>query len=489
MLSYFLAIAIATISVGLYLTAFLSPKIHRQDDFLWSGLGLFYALILWLCAGRITGALLLGQLAVTSMIVAFIWETRQLRKLVTEQENSLKLEGISILDLILSLLSKLPIITQKQSTIAKTPAPQNQTQPIPDKTPSEELINLETKEVKDTEEISLTNIADSMPTKEKENQNLSAKTDIDSQKQQEILDDNIPTPIQEIETKESITTSETLETENQQISDFPLDNDLEIETETETPAPIEIKPNSENKAQPEKKGFFGQLLGILTKPFGAKSPQPSSLNNQVDEFETEESELIVTLESDLNISSQENAKEIEEAINNLDIETLQTQPIDKANFDLESTENITVESISSIKIDKDTDSYEILDAIENEEENLEKTDFELEFEEESNSEIELELGTLNIESTSLSQGIQEIEFSNDTNFNENSDGYLDDMDYLVETTQEISETENPSLDKVPEEDKISRLTDLIEDETLSKELNEILEESNLENNEDFTEKK
>ncbi|MEM7761539.1 MAG: Ycf66 family protein, partial [Cyanobacteria bacterium P01_A01_bin.40] len=54
MLSYALAIAIAISSLGLFLTAFLMSDLHRQDDFLWSGVGLFYALVLWYCAQNIT---------------------------------------------------------------------------------------------------------------------------------------------------------------------------------------------------------------------------------------------------------------------------------------------------------------------------------------------------------------------------------------------------------------------------------------------------
>ncbi len=42
MLAYFLAIAAGFVGITLYLTAFLRPKIHRKDDFLWSGLALFY---------------------------------------------------------------------------------------------------------------------------------------------------------------------------------------------------------------------------------------------------------------------------------------------------------------------------------------------------------------------------------------------------------------------------------------------------------------
>ena len=68
MLTYLLAFAIALGSFGLYLSAFFYPEIHRKGDLTLSGVGLFYALVLWICADRITGAVLLGQIASTSLI-------------------------------------------------------------------------------------------------------------------------------------------------------------------------------------------------------------------------------------------------------------------------------------------------------------------------------------------------------------------------------------------------------------------------------------
>jgi len=72
-------------SLALYLAAFFFPELHRKQDFLWSGVGLFYALILWLCAGQMTGALLLGQLASVSLIMALAWQTLWWRRHRTPQ--------------------------------------------------------------------------------------------------------------------------------------------------------------------------------------------------------------------------------------------------------------------------------------------------------------------------------------------------------------------------------------------------------------------
>lgn len=83
MLAYILALAVGLGSFSIYMAAFFFPEVHRKSDFTWSGVGLFYALILWACAGRITGALLLGQMAGVALLGWFAWETLTLRRQVT----------------------------------------------------------------------------------------------------------------------------------------------------------------------------------------------------------------------------------------------------------------------------------------------------------------------------------------------------------------------------------------------------------------------
>jgi hypothetical protein len=68
MLTYLLALVVALGSFALYMSAFFYPEVHRRGDLVWSGVGLFYALVLWVCADRITGGVLLGQMASVSLI-------------------------------------------------------------------------------------------------------------------------------------------------------------------------------------------------------------------------------------------------------------------------------------------------------------------------------------------------------------------------------------------------------------------------------------
>ena len=93
MLAYILAFAVGLGSFSIYMAAFFFPEVHRKSDFTWSGVGLFYALILWACAGRITGALLLGQMAGVAMLGWFAWETLTLRRLVTPVAGQTPIPG------------------------------------------------------------------------------------------------------------------------------------------------------------------------------------------------------------------------------------------------------------------------------------------------------------------------------------------------------------------------------------------------------------
>lgn len=87
MLAYILALVIGLGSLALYMAAFFFPEVHRKTDFFWSLLGLFYALVLWVCAGRITGGVLLGQIASVALLGGFAWQTLTLRRAIASPEQ------------------------------------------------------------------------------------------------------------------------------------------------------------------------------------------------------------------------------------------------------------------------------------------------------------------------------------------------------------------------------------------------------------------
>ncbi len=119
MLAYILAVAVSLGSLALYMAAFFFPELHRKSDFYWSIPGLFYALILWVCAGQITGAVLLGQLAVVALLASFAWQTVSLRYVLvapeerTEADQDLleKIKGFLPTKFFSSLTSRSPKVT------------------------------------------------------------------------------------------------------------------------------------------------------------------------------------------------------------------------------------------------------------------------------------------------------------------------------------------------------------------------------------------
>lgn len=83
MLANILAIVVGLGSFAFYMAAFIYPEVHRRADFLWSGLGFFYALVLWFGAGQVRGVVLLGQTASVGLLVVLGWQTLVLRRLTT----------------------------------------------------------------------------------------------------------------------------------------------------------------------------------------------------------------------------------------------------------------------------------------------------------------------------------------------------------------------------------------------------------------------
>ncbi|MDQ2097604.1 MAG: Ycf66 family protein [Tychonema bourrellyi B0820] len=135
MLAYFLALAVGLGSFSIYIAAFFFPEVHRKTDFAWSGVGLFYALILWACAGRITGALLLGQMAAVALLGWFAWETLSLRRQVTPiaqqtpipQSVNLPTAGIPFA----GLFAKKPEPAAKKPKFVRSPKPKSDNVPAP----------------------------------------------------------------------------------------------------------------------------------------------------------------------------------------------------------------------------------------------------------------------------------------------------------------------------------------------------------------------
>lgn len=94
MLAYVLALTVGLGSLAIYMAAFFFPEIHRKNDFIWSGVGLFYAWVLWVCAGRITGGLLLGQVASVALLSWSVTQTLSLRRQLTPRLQQTEIPSV-----------------------------------------------------------------------------------------------------------------------------------------------------------------------------------------------------------------------------------------------------------------------------------------------------------------------------------------------------------------------------------------------------------
>ena len=140
--------------------------IHRKDDFLWSGVGLIYALVLWYCARNITGAVLLGQAAATALLVSYSWQTLKLRRAIANPDKAAEINNFSVLQKINGLLKRdrtkvtpatpvTPKVTEQEITLPDTPAketaptnpvsPKVSTEPVAEKPATIEDIKTEPK--------------------------------------------------------------------------------------------------------------------------------------------------------------------------------------------------------------------------------------------------------------------------------------------------------------------------------------------------------
>lgn len=120
MLAYILAVLVGTGSVGLYISAFFFPEIHRKQDFIWSGVGFFYALTLWIYARQETGGILVGQTSSVLLLGWFAWQTLKLRRQLVPVNQQTPIPSTTKLKEQLGLKQPTPK-TAKPS--AKVPAP------------------------------------------------------------------------------------------------------------------------------------------------------------------------------------------------------------------------------------------------------------------------------------------------------------------------------------------------------------------------------
>lgn len=134
-MTHLLALIVGLGSLAIYLTAFFFPEVHRKNDFYWSGVGLFYALVLWVFAPRIGGWFFLGQLAAAALLFWFGWQTFSLRRQVTPAMEQTPIpstedikDNLSLPERLGGLIKNVGNILPGQKNQAETPTA---TQPTP----------------------------------------------------------------------------------------------------------------------------------------------------------------------------------------------------------------------------------------------------------------------------------------------------------------------------------------------------------------------
>jgi hypothetical protein len=87
MLTFLLVWTVTLGSLTILGAGMVFPEISRKNDLIWVGVGLFYALVLWVNTGNIGGGLLLGQTAGISMMIWLGWQTLTQRRELTAPDK------------------------------------------------------------------------------------------------------------------------------------------------------------------------------------------------------------------------------------------------------------------------------------------------------------------------------------------------------------------------------------------------------------------
>ena len=307
MLPYILALVIGFGSLAFYMAAFFFPEVHRKNDFIWSGIGLFYALILWVCGERITGAVLLGQMASVSLLGWLGWQTLTMRLELTSPEKRTEISpeilekiknlsiggfGQQILQPITSLLGKKQVKTPPAPTVMT--ATVVETPPAVEDSPQAQIPDLELEATIEAKTIEATEKAETVSSASNWDSNWEPETVSSSPEEEDtgITPGDIISAIAEPEaapspTEDNLSTvAETTEvTDPPQTQTFSTDDNLvtagsstdefsEETIEAIPPAPaveaVAEKPQANLSPVKEKSGPIKQVSGLFKNFFSKK---------------------------------------------------------------------------------------------------------------------------------------------------------------------------------------------------------------------------
>lgn len=292
MLPYILALVIGLGSFAYYMAAFFFPEVHRKSDFFWSGVGFFYALVLWVCGGRITGAVLLSQIASVSLLGWLGWQTLMMRRQLALPEAQTEISpqvqekiarsGIfqlgksAVIQPVTRVFSKKPVTPTPVAT-----EPEPITEPVVSET---EIATAKTEIGEET----VTEITQEVqPPSEEKDLPLASPTAVTEETPEEPVMADITESVEVMETVKT-TPTELVETPTEEttppepIGEFAPEEtpvaEISTEEQTLTETPVAKTPAKPGKKQPKQRqgisGFFNNLFGKgKSKPAKTKKPQ------------------------------------------------------------------------------------------------------------------------------------------------------------------------------------------------------------------------
>ena len=328
MLPYILALVIGFGSLAFYMAAFFFPEVHRKNDFIWSGIGLFYALILWVCGERLTGAVLLGQMASVSLLGWLGWQTLTMRLELTSPDKRTEISpgilekiknlsiggfGQQLLQPITSLLGKKQVKTPPSPTVAVTETVVQTTATLED-SPQNRIPDLELGTTIETKTIEVTEKPETLPSAtDWEAETVSSATDdkdtgitpgdiISAIAETEVAPsptkDNLSTgaettDVTEITQTETVSTDTHLATAVQSTDEFGEETEDAIPDAGKAIAPptpaveaVAEKPEANLSPVKEKSGPIKQVSGLFKNFFGKKRSEETNQTPKTTELQT-----------------------------------------------------------------------------------------------------------------------------------------------------------------------------------------------------------
>jgi hypothetical protein len=335
MLAKILAIAVGSGSFILFMAAFFFPEVYRKGDFIWSGVGIFYAIVLWFCAGQATGAELLGETASVALIFSLGGQLLVLRRQGTPRDQQTSTEAIDTSNKTGGLFGGFGSKAKPQAD----PSPSDQAIP---KEPKAGIATEEPQPTSSDMDLSSDSSTDSSDLPGESTEPSASNADpqavdedaIEAADVADSVNDEVETDIAasepEIEESEAEEPKTTEEDDGEESVSLAT-NDEPDEIPGETP---EAEPTAKTQKSGGILGSIGALFGRKAKPVSPESSESRDSNSDVDPLE--------------DWDDDEDSDELDDASEaSMEIESDESEPDESEPDESESDSNDRSESIAS----------------------------------------------------------------------------------------------------------------------------------------------